>query len=295
MNRFNSIAWVAAIAIIFGCGDDAENELVENVEITPPEPFDPVVLEGVDTSILSAPGDERRFATLVGELLSPCGDPVSVQACVEQNASCARCRPAARYIARLVAAGAEPSDVRELYRARYDEDEIVEIPIDGAPVRGSLVGAPITVVEFSDFQCPYCGRAHPVLQRVARQFEGQVRVVFKNYPLPSHQFAQGAARASLAAHRQGKFWQMHDMMFDNQTELAPSDLEGYARRIGLDMDRFRVDMESEELNDLVETSRAEGREVGVQGTPSIFVNGRRFEEDFEFLPFYIQEELDGLD
>lgn len=294
MNSLVSLRWLVCLLLVVACDEDDADTTVENVEVTPPETIEPVRLSGVDTSNLAGPGDERLFAQLVTDLLSPCGEPVSVANCVREGTECSRCRPAARYLARLVASGYDRGEIRELYRHRYDDSGLVEIPIGDAPVRGSLVGAPITVIEFSDFECPYCGLAHPVLQRLAREYEGQVRVIFKHYPLPLHEHARPAARAAIAAQRQGKFWEMHDLLFEHQEALTPSDLEGYGRRLGLDLARFRTDMADPEVEQRIDDNRAEGREAGVQGTPSIFVNGRRFEGDFENLSAYVREELDGL-
>ncbi len=272
-----------------GCSDDsAEAEVVENVEV---EAEDRITeLPGVDTSMLTGPGDQRMWEALVNDLLSPCGEPISVAQCVADNASCRACRPAAAYIGRLVAEGLERGEVRDLYRNRYSGDPL-DIPTEGAPVRGELMGASITLIEFSDFECPFCGQATPIVRSLLSEFEGQIRVVFKHYPLSGHEFALPAAKAGVAAMRQGKFWEMHDLMFENQRALTPSDLERYAEEIGLDMDRFRADMEDPETAALVELNRTEGQAVGVRGTPSIYINGRKFEEPHESLSAYIREEL----
>ncbi len=293
------LAWacVAAlsVAVVGACGDDDSTEEVENVVVqgAPPEVEEVLIedLPGVELPNLEA-GERRIWVRLVNELLSPCGEPVSVAACVTEGRDCTRCRVAARYVARLILEGAEPSEIRELYRNRYDEDAAFAIDIEGAPVRGTPMGAPVTLVEFSDFECPFCGQAHPILQRVLRRFEGRVRMVFKHYPLPAHEHAVPAAKAAIAAGRQGRFWEMHDILFEHQDALTPADLESYAARIGLDLDRFRADMQSEETSALIERNRAEGQEVGVRGTPSIYINGHKFEEPLESLEEYVREELE---
>lgn len=292
--------WACVVALAMAglgaCGDDGEAEVVENVVVEGAEPEAPAEelieeLPGVEVPGLE--GSERRvWLRLVNDLLSPCGDPVSIAACVAEGRPCSKCRVAARYIARLLLEGAEPSEVRELYRNRYDEDAAYAIDIEGAPVRGTPMGAPVTIVEFSDFECPFCGQAHPILQRVLRRFEGRVRLVFKHYPLSGHEHAVPAAKAAIAAGRQGRFWEMHDLLFEHQDALTPSDLEGYAARLGLDLDRFRADMQAEETAALIERNRAEGQEVGVRGTPSMYVNGHKFEEPLESLEEYIREELE---
>ena len=286
---------VACTSLAFlGCDDDDDvTESIENVEFEGRDERPRVEsLPGVELGGLDAM-DRRVWSREVSDLLSPCGEPISVAECVQRGAGCDRCLPAARYIARLVAEGLDRGEIRELYRNRYSDDALKEIDIEGAPVRGTPMGAEVTIVEFSDFECPFCREAHPALARVVRQFEGRVRLVFKNYPLPMHEHATAAAIAAVAAHKQGKFWEMHDLLFENQDALERSDLEDYADELGLDLERFRADLDDEETAAAVQRDRDLGREVGVRGTPSIFINGRPFDEPLENLPVYLREELDS--
>ena len=282
---------LAGLLALPACDDDAEQELVENVEVNGVEPEELIEeLEGVDLSGLG--GAERRlFIRQVNDLLSPCGDPVSVARCIDEGRECADCVHAASYGKRLVGEGFERHEIRELYRLRFDPETVAEIPDADSPVRGTPMGAAVTLVEFSDFECPFCGRAHPVLERIVREFDGQVRMVFKQYPLSMHEYADDASRATIAAGNQGKFWEMHDTLFEHQTALTPSDIEGYAEELGLDMERFRADMEAEATQAIIDRDRALGQELGVNSTPTIFVNGRKFEEPLENLGQYITEEL----
>ena len=195
---------------------------------------------------------------------------------------------ASRSTEELAAARSE-ADAAAATEAR-ERGEALDAATTGLPVRGDA-DAPITIVEFSDFECPFCGRAHPVLERIVREFDGQVRMVFKQYPLSMHEYADDASRATIAAGNQGKFWEMHDTLFEHQTALTPSDIEGYAEELGLDMERFRADMEAEATQAIIDRDRALGQELGVNSTPTIFVNGRKFEEPLENLGQYITEEL----
>lgn len=284
----------AALGALPGCEKDGQDdETVEDVEVEgrPPAIED---LEAIDTSILTS-GEKRNWVRLINDLLSPCGEPISVARCVEEERSCAQCVPAATYIGRLVAEGHDRSEIRDHYRNRYDEDRHHEIDLEGAPIRGALMGADVTIVEFSDFECPFCRQAHPILGRVAREHSDRVAFAFKHYPLAMHEHARPASRAAIAAQKQGKFWEMHDLLFENQHSLAPSDLEAYATQLGLDLERFRADMESDETDALIERNRAEGRELGVDGTPRVFVNGRPFTEPVEALDTYVREELARID
>ena len=247
-------------------------------------------LEGIDISELTDP-EVELWQGLVNERLSPCGDPVSVGRCVVDKRKCGACVTAARYLTRLVMEGYDKQTIEAHYARRFDRDGRAEMSLDGAHVRGAPM-APVTIVEFSDFQCPFCAAAYPELERIVREFEGRAKLVFKHYPLPSHSRSTYAARAAEAAGRQGKFWEMHDILFQNQRKLEDSDLARYAEMLGLDAGRFAADMQDVELQEKVASDRKQGETLGVEGTPSIFVNGRRFEEPLKALPAYLQEELE---
>ncbi|MFH7319090.1 DsbA family protein [Desulfurivibrio sp. D14AmB] len=163
---------------------------------------------------------------------------------------------------------AEGSQVREL-----SLQFAVKIDIDGAPFLGPA-DAPITIVEFSDFQCPFCARVKPLIEEVMRRNPDQVKVVFKHFPLPSHQLARPAAVAAMAAQNQGKFWEMHDRIFAAQKELSPAKIRAMAQELQLDMARFDRDINSPEMARRLEKEIADGQQAGVRGTPALFVNGR---------------------
>lgn len=288
---------ICALAVVTAaaCGshDDATEQPAQPVHLTSTSGSGSDAIESldaVDLSRLEAP-DRRRWVSLINDLLSPCGQPISVGRCAAAGADCSRCVPAARYLARLVNEGYDTGEIREFYRLRYANDTVEEFALDGAPIRGADM-ATVTMVEFSDYQCPYCGAAEPVLARALRQYEGRVRLVFKNYPLSGHEHAMEAARASLAARNQGKFWEMHDLLFTHQTALEPADIDGYAAQLGLDMDRFHADAASPEVQQSIDADKAEGRRVGVDSTPTLFIQGRHFEEPLEALSTYLREELD---
>jgi protein-disulfide isomerase len=147
------------------------------------------------------------------------------------------------------------------------------VEIGDAPVRGDS-GAEVTIVEWSDFQCPFCNRVEPTLQQLEREYGDSIRVVFKHLPLPIHPEAKAAHAAAEAAHRQGKFWAMHDRIFANQRDLRVETLEGYAKEIGLDLARYRKDVASKEVQKRIEEDLAQAHKLGVTGTPSFFINGR---------------------
>lgn len=276
------------------CGDDGE--VSEIGEVTRAEGGDNPVdndietLPQVDLSDL-VQSEKNVWTRVVNSQLSPCGEPVSVARCVAEERSCRKCVPAARYVVRLVTDGFEETEIEELYELRYGSDSEVELDVAGAPTRGSPM-APITIVEFSDFECGHCGRAQPIIERVLAEFEGRVKLVFFQYPLDGHSHAMPAARAAIAARNQGKFWEMHDLLFENQQSLENEDLLEYARELSLDMDRFAADISSAETQTRIDTDRAIGRDVGVNSTPTLLINGRRFRESPRSLSAYIREELD---
>jgi protein-disulfide isomerase len=156
---------------------------------------------------------------------------------------------------------------------RPDANREYKVALGDAPVRGSDE-APVTIVEWSDFQCPFCNRVNPTLVKIQEEYGDQVRFAFKHMPLSIHPQAAAAHAASEAAHRQGKFWEMHDRIFANQRDLALPTLEGYAATMGLDMDQFRNDMKGEAVSKTINDDLQQAATLGVTGTPSFFINGK---------------------
>ena len=172
------------------------------------------------------------------------------------------------------------------------EKVVTDINITGAPVKGPK-NAPVTIVAFSDFQCPFCSRAVPTLKQIEDTYGGKVKVVFKHQPLPFHQNAKMAAMASMAANEQGKFWEMHDKLFANQQALDRSSLERYAQELGLDMGKFKAALDSNKFDAYVTADSNEGMRVGANGTPTFFINGRQVvgAQPFEAFKNVIDQEL----
>jgi protein-disulfide isomerase len=164
--------------------------------------------------------------------------------------------------------------------AKYKADYMMEpirVPVEAAsytaPVQGPTA-APVTIVEFSDFQCPFCSRLLPTLEQVKKKYGDKVRIVFRQYPLPIHYNAPKAAEAALCANDQGKFWEMHDAMFADQQGLAPEGLKAKATKIGLKADQFASCLDADKHADEIKKDIAAGSAAGVSGTPAMFVNGR---------------------
>jgi protein-disulfide isomerase len=152
------------------------------------------------------------------------------------------------------------------------QEDSTRIPVGNSPTQGPNT-ALVTIVEFSDFECPFCSRVEDTVRQVRERYGNKVRVVWKNAPLPFHQNAEPAAKASIAAHRQGKFWQMHRLMFQNQRELTQANFERWAQEIGCDMNRFRADMNSPQTAAEVQADKQLAERLNAQGTPNFFING----------------------
>lgn len=138
--------------------------------------------------------------------------------------------------------------------------------------------ASIQIVEYGDYQCPYCKAAYPIVKEIERTFGDQILFVFRNFPLKqSHRFAMVAAQAAEAAAVQNKFWAMHDAIFENQDQLSDAFLFYLAEQIELDVDQFQTDLEAEDISKKVEDDFESGVRSGVNGTPSFFINGEKFD------------------
>lgn len=155
----------------------------------------------------------------------------------------------------------------------------------------------IQLVEYGDFQCSFCGRTYPIVKNIQREFENELMFVFRHFPLSTiHSHAKLAAVAAEAAGRQGKFWEMHDMLYENQDELHLSALNAYAGDIGLDELRFYKDMEDEKLFEKVKMDFESGLRSGVAGTPTFFINGEKYNGSWNepAFSFIIKQKIDQL-
>ncbi|QSQ21718.1 thioredoxin domain-containing protein [Pyxidicoccus parkwayensis] len=180
-------------------------------------------------------------------------------------------RPAEVY-ARVIEKGVERPPAQPAQQAQQ-ELPVQKVEVGNAPARGPA-NAPVTVVAFSDFECPFCARAVPTLKALEEEYGGKLRVAFKHQPLPMHPHAKLAAAASMAAHEQGKFWEMHDLLFANQRQLDREALEGYAKQLGLNEARFKAALDSGKFDSQLTADMSEGTRVGAGATPTFFINGR---------------------
>ena len=154
-----------------------------------------------------------------------------------------------------------------------DANTVYKADLGSHPVRGAK-DAPVTIVMWSDFQCPFCSRVEPTLSKIEEDYKGKVRVAWRDLPLPFHQNAMPAAKAARAAGEQGKFWEMHDKLFANQANLDRPNLDKYAEELKLNMTKFKAVMDSDKYKKEIEADSEAGAKIGARGTPAFFINGR---------------------
>jgi len=243
-----------------------------------PETVVDVNLNGVDTSTLTE-REKRDWSGYVSQLLAPCSDtPVSIAQCVQEKRKCNKCLPAAKLILHGVRDGLAKEQIEQAFHNRFDADHIRNVPIADSPTRGSTA-APIVMVEFADFTCPHCQALAPSLDKFLDDHKDEVLFAYKFMPLdgPGHERAQPAARAAWAAKMQGKFWQMHEKLFSNPEHLEQGDFEQYAKDLGLDVAKFRADMQSQATTDKLAADRKLADSLDVHGTPTIYIDGREYD------------------
>jgi len=159
--------------------------------------------------------------------------------------------------------------------------EQLKNPVNGKDHIQGPASAPLVLVEYGDYQCPSCGESYLILKSVQQQLGNKLRFIFRNFPLEEHPDAFGAAMAAEAAALQHKFWEMHDLLYSNQLYLGSEDLFSYAQEIGLDMEQFEEDLQSEALAAKIRADFDGGERSGVTGTPNFYINGEKYDGDWE--------------
>jgi protein-disulfide isomerase len=242
-----------------------------------PEPTTPEeLLPGIPLDGLTAE-QQQVVAEVAQEEFCYCGCPHTVSQCLRQHGSCHHAKRMARLASRLAMAGLPRAEVQKSlvkYYASFDRPRraAIELTRFGPPLGDPA--APITLVEFSDFTCPYCQLMRPVLEKFVAERRGRVKLQFKPFPIESHPNAVEAAQAGEWARQQGIFWAFHDLMFQHPHELSPEELAGYASELGKDGAGLRAALEAGTYRYQVEGSQAEARLAGLRGTPTLFFNGR---------------------
>ncbi|MCL4354596.1 DsbA family protein [Patescibacteria group bacterium] len=172
-------------------------------------------------------------------------------------------------------------------------------PITKDEISTGPTGAKVTIIEYADFQCPACAAYSPITRQLKKEFEGKIRYIFRFFPLSSHQYSMIAAQAGYAAYLQGKFWEMDNLLYDNQKTWSSSTeplkyFKEYATSLGLDMSKFEADMNAESTKNFIKNQSSKGTEAGVNSTPSFFINGVKIQNPQGYNAFkaLIQAKLD---
>ena len=233
-----------------------------------------------------------------------CGCIMKVAQCRVEDPPCGHSKALAAMAVAAAKQGKSEAEIRQilaesnLAKEAKQRNRIlldpVEIPIAGAPFKGPAE-AKVTVVEFSDFQCPYCAVAVGSLNELLQAYPRDVRLVFKQFPLEIHSTAALAAAAALSAHAQGRFWPLHDKMYAEFRRLNRTNILQWANELGLDPVRFKADMDSAITQAAVQRDMNDGLRAGVQGTPTVFVNGKKYQGSLDFDAFraVVDSELKG--
>jgi protein-disulfide isomerase len=242
-------------------------------------------LNSVDFSGLTKPQRAAALEVLRSESCA-CGCDMKIAQCRVEDPKCAISRRLAEFVVKEASAGKSVADLRASV-VKYAnsplpllDDKAVPISVTGDPVRGPE-NAKVTIVEFSDFQCPYCAKAVGEVNQVLQKYPKNVRLIFKQYPLDTHSQAEMAAEAALAAQAQGKFWQMHDKLYANFRLINRARVMLWAAQIGLDTKKLAADLDSHKYASRVTAESKEGDKVGVEGTPTFFIDGKRLNAAFE--------------
>ena len=243
-----------------------------------------VNLPGVDLTGLTKPQRDAALSVLRTEECG-CGCGMKIAECRTMDPRCAVSNRWADFVVKEASAGKPVAEIRKAVAKMAAEPppllepKTINFNIAGDPMKGPA-NAKVTVVEFSDFQCPFCAKAVGEANQVLAKFPKDVKLVFKQYPLDTHSQAAIAAEAALAAQAQGKFWEMHDKMYANFRAINHDRILIWAKELGLDVNRFRSELDSHKYAARVVDEAKQGDAAGVEGTPTFYINGKRLNAAF---------------
>jgi thiol-disulfide isomerase/thioredoxin len=258
MKRIATILFVVGLVILWMAGTSwakVDWEVQKNLD-----------LHGTPLDMATTPNGSRIFVLLKGGKILVCspGGEISERIKVDPEAERIEISPAGDHLY---------ISTRKGKLLLVSLDFISDINTSGDPVRGPA-NAPVQIIVFSDFQCPYCDRLEPLLSQVLAKYPRQVKLVFKQFPLNMHPFSRKAAAASLAAGEQGKFWEMHDRLFENARRLSDSLIDQMAKDLGLDMAKFKESLSDPSMQSRINEDIQDGYKAGVRGTPTVFIDGK---------------------
>ena len=234
----------------------------------------------------ATPAQKQKALKVMRETGCTCGCNMKVAQCRVEDPPCVQSKALATLAINGAIAGMTEGDIAkaiansDLAKRAAQRDRImldpIDIPIANAPFRGPA-NAKITLVEFSDFECPYCAQAVGFLNEILKAYPNDVRLVFKQFPLEIHANGRISAAAALAAHAQGKFWELHDKMYANHKSLTRLNILAWAKELGLDPVKFAAGLDSPRIKQLVDKDYADGEKAGVEATPTVYINGKKYQ------------------
>ena len=252
---------------------------------------DTTPMKGIDVGKLD--GDKQKlFYGLVASLKSPCGKSHSLRTSYEQDTACKRAPFAVKYVAALIEDEVKEADLREFYANKYEKEPQKQKIDTSKAVRVGKPDAPVRLVEFFDYACPACAMFAPALDKVEQTHAGKVVVYYMMYPIESrHPDSRSAAMAAYAANAQGKFHDMHKVLFERSPQHGKGAVLGYAKQLGLDPAKFEADYAAADAQVTADLKIGEG--AGVDSTPTLFFNERRYEGPMnpEYIGMWIDEEI----
>jgi protein-disulfide isomerase len=230
--------------------------------------------------------------SIVNENQCDCGCGMKVAECIVKDAKCTRSVDLAKQVIELVKKGKSKDEI--VKSVLTPPTKFIEFALNAgdAPAIGPK-SAKVTILHYFDYQCPFCSRIAPTLDQIVKEYGDNVRIVFKMRPLSMHPNAMPAAEAAMAAKAQGKFFEMHKRLFENQSQLTRDNFLKFAKEIGLDVDKFTKDLDSHKYAEMIQKEGKEMDDIGASGTPASFVNGRYVTgaKPFSFFKDMIDEEL----
>lgn len=259
----------------------------------PPAAVDTTAVPGIDTSKL-ATAQATLFFKLVDSLQSPCGKAHSLRTSITTDATCVRAPFAGKYLVALIEEGATEEQAKAEFENHYQNPRKNYTFSLTPPLQGAA-GAPLVLVEFFDYACPHCARFSPILDDTIKAMGGKAVLYYKNFPLKHNADSPMAARAALAADAQGRFAEMHKMLFASAGKHKRADVVGYAKSLGLNLVKFEKDLDAAAAR--VEADKGEGTAAEVDGTPRLYINGKSYDGPLHpmFLQLWLQEELAVLE
>ncbi|MCP4606296.1 MAG: thioredoxin domain-containing protein [Proteobacteria bacterium] len=280
-----AIYGIVLVLVLFGSSLAAKTETIAWEKIL-----------GIDLGKLSAE-QKNRITSNLNRLANTRGCKGTLVHCLNQGDLTARRH--AGYVARMVRKGKDDAFIEKGIAMRKESahpEEVFDIELSDHPRVGDPK-AKVVLVEYACFQCPFCAHLAPKLKNLNKKFGSKLVQYYKFFPVRSHKRGVPSALAGLAAHRQGKFWPMYDVMFKNRADLEDDNIITYAKKSGLDIPKFEADMKDQKAMRYVEKDKLEGMRLGVEGTPTFFINGKQFHglQEYPEILDRIAEEIDIIE